>query len=123
MEKRSVRTFDQYRNLLFYFRIQEESIRWLLINNRVKEAERVVRKAAKMNKVSYDEVMKKLEQIKKEKRSVLNTPEITLKVIKEDMEIVQTDSVTVSKVVKYNATYLFREGRLFVNSLILWFSW
>lgn len=55
-----------------FFRLFDESLRWLMANGRLDEAEKVVRKAAKMNKMSFDKVimtvkatMAKIEVIRK----------------------------------------------------------
>ena len=102
-------------------RVQEESIHWLLVNNRISEAERVVRRAANMNKVNYDEILKKLEQMKKEKSSIIDNTDMTDVNADTHKEGIAKDSRF--KVKKYNLLYLFRERTLLVNSLILWFAW
>ncbi|KAJ8316408.1 hypothetical protein KUTeg_006422 [Tegillarca granosa] len=39
--------------------VLEESVRWVVANGKSKEAERIIRKAARWNKVSYEEVIEK----------------------------------------------------------------
>ncbi|KAK3096477.1 hypothetical protein FSP39_000576 [Pinctada imbricata] len=152
---------------LIQYWLQEESIRWLLINNKLKEAERIVRKAARWNKVKYDDVMKRVTQMKEEKKSIsenetdlirkdetlqnktvyadtsftkpyssLNKDEALL-IYKDTTNTLSSQLTTQldSKVKEdstkgnafavehLNATHIFREKRIFINSLILWITW
>ena len=112
-------------------RLQEESIRWLLINNKVKRAERVLKKAARMNRVNYDDVLQKIAKRKAERSKMMENSNMDYALTireKEINESVQyktngTEAAQEYEVERYNATFLFREKRLFINSVISWFIW
>ncbi|KAJ8316721.1 hypothetical protein KUTeg_005727, partial [Tegillarca granosa] len=38
----------------------DESVRWLIANGKIKEAERIIRKAARWNRITYEDVMKRV---------------------------------------------------------------
>ncbi|KAK3097972.1 hypothetical protein FSP39_014956 [Pinctada imbricata] len=114
--------------------IQEESIRWLIINNKLKEAERIVRKAARWNNVKYDDVIKRLEILKEKKKSLATKETLTEKEEITRMININADDTMPQKAcldmesqtsdVEYlNVTHIFREKIILFNSLILWFAW
>lgn len=49
--------YSSYSLILYW--VLEESVRWVVANGKSKEAERIIRKAARWNKVSYEEVIEK----------------------------------------------------------------
>ncbi|KAK3106458.1 hypothetical protein FSP39_020435 [Pinctada imbricata] len=114
-------------SVIQYF-IQEDSLRWLLINNKIKEAERIVRKAAKMNGLNYDDVIKKVEERKKEKNKIMLEEmvvynELTREEDRKNDIIMELETKEDYQVQHYNATHIFREKRIFLNSLVVWIAW
>ncbi|KAK3098694.1 hypothetical protein FSP39_022115 [Pinctada imbricata] len=126
---------------LIQYWIQEESIRWLLINNKLKEAERIVRKAARWNNVKYDDVIKEVEKMRAEKILMENNVgndgsqeesfiqnnsnnDSQSKPFHEQDSMNKNGTGKIGYEVEHlNATHIFREKRILINSLILWFTW
>lgn len=127
---------------LIQYWVQEESVRWLLMNGRVKEAERIVRKAARWNNVSYEEVIAKASLKAAETKTLLyngadkmadtwgrdqrETGEVMelngIPVTPETQTVQEKESKDYS-VERYNIITVLRTRRLCVNSMIIWFSW
>lgn len=112
------------------------------MNGRIKEAERIVRKAARWNNVSYEEVIAKASLKAAETKTLLyndadkmaeawrNDQKETGEVMElngiSDTPDTQTDQEKESKdfgVERYNIVTILKTRRLCVNSMIIWFSW
>lgn len=112
------------------------------MNGRVKEAERIVRKAARWNNVSYEEVIAKASLKAAETKTLLyngtdkmadtwgrdqrETGEVMelngIPVTPETQTVQEKESKDYS-VERYNIITVLRTRRLCVNSMIIWFSW
>lgn len=112
------------------------------MNGRVKEAERIVRKAARWNNVSYEEVITKASLKAAETKTLLyngadkmadtwgrgqrETGEVMelngIPVTPETQTVQEKESKDYS-VERYNIITVLRTRRLCVNSMIIWFSW
>ncbi|XP_021368562.1 solute carrier family 22 member 8-like [Mizuhopecten yessoensis] len=131
--------------------IMDESVRWLLANGKIKQAERNIRKAAKMNGKDFDEVIKAATIRDSKEMEVLVPVNNTLPSKKEDdiytnqngaehigtndssKEDDITDDVELNHrekptgvtatVKRYNITTIFRHKIILFNSLILWYMW
>lgn len=112
------------------------------MNGRIKEAERIVRKAARWNNVSYEEVIAKASLKAAETKTLLyngadkmaeawrNDQKETGEVMElngiSDTPDTQTDQEKESKdfgVERYHIVTILKTRRLCVNSMIIWFSW
>ncbi|KAK3106350.1 hypothetical protein FSP39_018272 [Pinctada imbricata] len=113
-----------YNNIVYKW-LQEESIRWLLINNKIDRAEKVIKKAAKLNNVNYEEITKKISQKSKLTSTIAHITD-NYELVDTETKQQSTDTVSTNgdyKVQRYNATHIFRDRRIFINSLILWIAW
>lgn len=45
-------------NIIVIFRVQDDSFRWLIVNGKTKEVDRILHKVAKWNKLNYGELKK-----------------------------------------------------------------
>lgn len=111
-------------NLLrcFTFRLFDESLRWLMANGRLGEAEKVVRKAAKMNKLSFDQVigivkakMREMEALDKENGVIL--------VASDSDAVTETYIPKNTEVKKYSMIDILRDRLILINSIVIWFVW
>ena len=94
-----------------------------MANGRLDEAEKVVRKAAKMNKLSFESVisnvkakMEELESLKEDKvvvDKISTNPDITI--------VAYNPKNT--EVKKYSMTDILRDRLILTNSVIIWFLW
>lgn len=108
-----------------------------MVNKRYKEAEHVIRKAAKINGKDYETVIKKAAEKKIELQSMVDQkPEVTKRldddcnfvdnpdVVQESAKLNQTSiNVEVENVEKYNVLTIFKHKILFKFSCILWYAW
>lgn len=120
---------------LIQYWVQEESVRWLLMNGRIKDAERIVRKAARWNNVSYEEVIARASQKTAESKTLLSNgvEKMTETRLTEENETGEVKEPTTRfdhveerkdfSVERYNIITVLKNRRLFVNSMIIWFSW
>ncbi|XP_048736819.2 organic cation transporter protein-like [Ostrea edulis] len=125
---------------LIQYWIQEESVRWLLMNGKTKEAERIVRRAAKWNNMKYEDIIEKATRKSSEAEGMLNgetQKDGTIEMEKNDQETKMTMETRVScendqtakpqtkdfVVEHYSILTILKTRRLLVNSMILWFSW
>ncbi|XP_033751011.1 solute carrier family 22 member 5-like [Pecten maximus] len=133
--------------------LMDESVRWLLANGRIKHAERIIRKAAKMNGKNFDDVIKaatiqsskEMEvfvpkkdtldlSLKKEEDILINKNGAEYTAMKDSSEIANNEvelgfpqgeeqSVVPAPIKRYNVTTIFRHKVILFNSLILWYTW
>jgi hypothetical protein len=126
-------------------RFLDESPRWLLVNNRIPEAERIIRKAARLNKVKYEDVIKKVE-LKRLRRIDTHLEMQQIFVIRDTPSLPKpghhaNDTSTVglstkqagvefpvgdedkSDVQRFTILDILRKKKLLRNSIILWFAW
>ncbi|XP_061173298.1 organic cation transporter protein-like [Saccostrea echinata] len=97
---------------LFQYWIQDESLRWLVVNRKEKEAERIVRKVAKWNKLDYENLR---ENVKK--RMALRNKE------KEETDKMLAEQQQLHVVEKYSIITILRNKSVFVISLLMCFTW
>ncbi|XP_048734857.2 organic cation transporter protein-like [Ostrea edulis] len=101
----------------------DESLRWLMANGRLEEAERVVRKAAKMNKKTFDTVISDV----KKKMAALETLDGGQE--KTEIPFTEPDVVIVAynprntDVKKYSMLTILKDRMVLTNSVIIWFIW
>ncbi|XP_060085901.1 organic cation transporter protein-like [Ylistrum balloti] len=131
--------------------IMDESVRWLLANGKQKDAERVVRKAAKLNGKNFDDVIKAAtvkspkemtalipgeNHVSHDKKNdipiLLNgaEPDVIKEVgigtgLNEDVEISHGGERAdfAAPIKRYNVITIFRHKVILFNSLILWYTW
>jgi hypothetical protein len=101
-------------------RLFDESLRWLMANGRLEEAEKVVRKAAKMNKKKFDDVISDVRKKMAELERLEGRQE------KAEMSYVQPDvdySPRNTEVKKYSMLTILKDRLILTNSVIIWFIW
>jgi hypothetical protein len=117
----------------------DESLRWLVANGYSDRAETIIRFAAKRNNVSYDEVIRKstkcvnteLHEYESKPPSEAEAPrELTIKEETSDMltnrgQASANVAPAVASVTSRKLTVIdiFKERRILVASLILWYTW
>lgn len=98
---------------LIQYKFQDESLRWLMVNGKTKEVDRVLHKVAKWNKLDYLElrrnVMKKMEVFNEEKLDV-----------EESLLELKYESLTVEK---YSIFTILRNKSVLLISLLMCFAW
>lgn len=127
-------------------RMLEESLRWLLANGKTKEAERIIRKAAKMNGKDFDKVIQAASKKAKELQMTAVVPkhdvpgdEILPMIPIEGLGINGVPSenreypvsptgdhgiqASEKKPEQYNTLTIFKHKRILLNSLIIWYTW
>ena len=106
------------------FRLFDESLRWLMANGRLDEAEKVVRKAAKMNKqLSFESVISKVKAKMEELESLKEDKVVVDKIsTNPDITIVAYNPKN-TEVKKYSMTDILRDRLILTNSVIIWFLW
>ncbi|XP_069136847.1 organic cation transporter protein-like [Argopecten irradians] len=108
---------------LIEYWLLDESVRWLLANGKTKQAEKIIRKAAKMNGKNFNDVI----QAATIQTSVnQNGAEKKLSTIAGNKDNVSKDKEQVVAPVpikRYNVITIFRHKIILINSLILWFTW
>lgn len=97
-------------------RVQDESLRWLSANGKKDAVEKVVRKVARWNKVNYEDLKNKVD------KRMASTEQNTQKV---DDKATTTENTQQGKlaVEKYSFVTILRNRRIFLISLIIWFTW
>ncbi|XP_052792947.1 organic cation transporter protein-like [Mya arenaria] len=117
---------------VFQWWIMDESVRWLVSNGRIKEAKRILRKAARWNNVDYAKVEAAFEA-HVHVGSVSSEPDrplISIDKSNEDNGDELNENGTQSEnenevagVEKYTVIDILRNPALRANTLILWYSW
>ncbi|XP_060085889.1 organic cation transporter protein-like [Ylistrum balloti] len=127
--------------------IMDESLRWLLANGKMKEAERIIRKAAKLNEKNFNDVIKAATIKNSNETAALVPTETSMSSNEEEIltklddaelkgisdsakETKVTDAVEVGRgredaapIKHYNIITIFRHKVILFNSLILWYTW
>lgn len=113
-------------------RIQDESVRWLLMNGKTEKAERILRKAAKWNKVNFDDVISTdvvhVDNLDKLSRELEGT-EMSKENIQEVDHVENSGSVKSDRddngftVERYSVITILRNKYILKNSMIMWFTW
>lgn len=112
-----------------FYRIQEESIRWLFINGKTDQAERILRKAAKWNKVNFDDVISNTEEEYKLTKTDIKTASKTFTSYRKDgrnragPRNENLNKEKDFKVEHYTILTIFRSKSVLKNSIIMWFTW
>ncbi|XP_060085902.1 solute carrier family 22 member 4-like [Ylistrum balloti] len=104
----------------------EESLRWLLANNKKDQAEKIIRMAARMNGKDFNSVIKAASTKAKEMETFLSnniTPTVTTPTSEACMQNNSKDDLKPTKPEKYNAFTIFKHKRILLNSLIIWYTW
>lgn len=93
-----------------------------MANGRLGEAEKVVRKAAKINKLSFDQVigivkakMREMEALDKENGVIL--------VASDSDAVIETYIPKNTEVKKYSMIDILRDRLILINSIVIWFVW
>ncbi|XP_048736820.2 organic anion transporter 3-like [Ostrea edulis] len=114
---------------LIQYWIQEESIRWLFINGKTDQAERILRKAAKWNKVNFDDVISNTEEEYKLTKTDIETASKTFTSYGKDgrnragARNENLNKENDFKVEHYTILTIFRSKSVLKNSIIMWFTW
>ena len=108
---------------IMLFRLFDESLRWLMANGRLDDAEEVVRKAAKMNKLSFDSVISKVKAKMEELESLKGGKSVTEMVSTNPDIAIVTYNPQNTEVKKYSMTDILRDRLILINSVIIWFLW
>lgn len=119
--------------------MMDESVRWLISNGRIDEAKRILKKAARWNKVDYSVVEQifneniHLQDKPDEKNAVLlpvtengfeNNEYKKIELTKSDNETSSSGSSSkLQKFEKYTVIDILKNPALRINTLILWYAW
>lgn len=102
-------------SLLQYW-VQDESLRWLSANGKKDAVEKVVRKVARWNKVNYEDLKNIVD------KRMASTEQNTQKVDDKETTTENTQQGKLA-VEKYSFVTILRNRRIFLISLIIWFTW
>ncbi|XP_069137349.1 organic cation transporter protein-like isoform X2 [Argopecten irradians] len=110
---------------LFGYWIYNESVRWLLANGKFDEAKRILRKAAKMNKVDESHIMNMVDKVIAVEFNVeeeVVVDEDTSMMAEEPIN--NTEQITkLNKLPKYTIFTLFKRRRIAMITSIMIFVW
>ncbi|RUS92225.1 hypothetical protein EGW08_000078 [Elysia chlorotica] len=90
----------------------DESLRWLLANRKYKDAEKVIRRMARVNKRNEDAIV---ENLVKKDIIPIGGGEKVIKPSKKEVEVGATKQLSLLDILKIR--------RLLINTLCLWFAW
>ncbi|XP_061193358.1 organic cation transporter protein-like isoform X2 [Saccostrea echinata] len=102
---------------LVQYWVQDESLRWLAANGKKEEADRVIRKVAKWNKLNYEDLRKIVEG----KMALTKTVSVQQIEDKKSDQLYQKSDLPL--VEKYSFLTILRNKNIFAISLIMWFTW
>lgn len=97
-------------------RVQDESLRWLSANGKKDVVEKVVRKVARWNKVNYEDLKNIVD------KRMASTEQNMQKVDDKETTTENTQQGKLA-VEKYSFVTILRNRRIFLISLIIWFTW
>ncbi|XP_061192875.1 organic cation transporter protein-like [Saccostrea echinata] len=101
----------------------DESLRWLMANGHLEEAEKVVRKAAKMNKKDFDKVISEA-KAKTIELENLNGGKKEIEKVSTDPEVlIETYNPRNTEVKKYGMFAILKDRVVLINSGIIWLTW
>ena len=106
--------------------ILDESVRWLFANGNDEEAHRIIKKAARANKKSYNEVItrasnKYIELEGLAQKGIMQTDSKNGELNDNSCEPALV--LSSSDIRRYTALTILNDRRILINSLILWFVW
>lgn len=93
-----------------------------MANGRLDEAEKVVRKASKMNKMSFDKVIS-IVKAKMTEMEALDKKTGPILVASEPDAVIKNYIPKNTEVKKYSMIDILRDRLILVNSTIIWFVW
>lgn len=102
--------------IAIHFRVQDESLRWLVANGKKEAADKVIHKVARWNKINYDDL-----KIIVDKR-MASTEQNTQKADKNGTTTENTPQEKLA-VEKYSIVTILKHRRILITSLIMWFTW
>ncbi|CAG2199785.1 OCTN [Mytilus edulis] len=93
----------------------DESLRWLVANGKRDQTEKVLKKACRMNNVSYESVTE----------NVLLSKEINIIALEETHELNpgKENGLKKEKVERYTVFTLLKHKRILLGSVVLWIAW
>ncbi|XP_076103335.1 solute carrier family 22 member 6-A-like [Mytilus galloprovincialis] len=100
---------------LFDWLFLDESLRWLVANGKRDQTEKVLKKACRMNNVSYENVTE----------NVLLSKEINIIALEETNELNpgKENGLKKEKVERYTVFTLLKHKRILLGSVVLWIAW
>lgn len=104
-----VYSIQNYQN----YRVQDESLRWLTVNGKTREIEKVLKKVAKWNKLNVTELKENVQR--KMKAAKVND-------IKET-QLEKGQGETTLKVEKYSILTILQNKSVLLISVLLCFTW
>ncbi|XP_012944037.1 solute carrier family 22 member 16 [Aplysia californica] len=99
-------------NAILQIWLLDESLRWLLANGKTEQAIKVIKRAARINRKDYDDVM-----------SVFYKAAASAQTSKHNMEDDLKKTMQEDTAEKLTLLDLLRVKRLFINSVAIWFAW
>ncbi|XP_055959323.1 organic cation transporter-like protein isoform X2 [Patella vulgata] len=116
---------------LIQYWVTDESIRWLVANNRLEETVTVVKKAARMNGVNINEILKLIYQ---NELLPVDTDKPTDKLLaatldtgeeeEKQMEVLDAGLETQAvHIEKYTLLDIFKNRRAAITLILIWFAW
>ncbi|KAK3096707.1 hypothetical protein FSP39_002592 [Pinctada imbricata] len=120
---------------LFHYWMADESIRWLLANGKTKEAERIIRKAARWNKLDFDDVIRrsKAKPLKEESEKLVSEDIVLQNYEMKDNESGPEKTKEINgdisykdgsmQIKAYTVIDIFKNRHVLLISLICSFAW
>lgn len=104
-----VYSIQNYQN----YRVQDESLRWLTVNGKTREIEKVLKKVAKWNKSNVTELKENVQR----KMKALKVNDI------EETQLEKGQGETTLKVEKYSILTILQNKSVLLISVLLCFTW